>query len=588
MKAELDNALSAARKKLVDQMNPGGFWEGELSSSALATALAVFALAQVDQKKHHDAIFDGLRWMAENVNADGGWGDSPDSQSNISATLLCWSAFSITDPADRRFEDTVGKAESWLTNDVGSLEPADIASAVVRSYGNDRTFSAPILTMCALAGRLGPSTWKLVPQLPFELAVFPRRMFRFLRLSVVSYAIPALIAIGLVRHVHRPVKSPVRRGVRRLVTKRVLKVLKDIQPDNGGFLEATPLTGFVVMSLAASGYREHPVTRRGAEFLLSSARDDGSWPIDTNLATWVTTLAVGALTTGNTDEHRLSEQQKEAVRDWLLAQQYTERHRFTCAEPGGWAWTDLPGAVPDADDTSGALLALTRLGAADDASRKAAAAGIRWLMGLQNADGGIPTFCRGWGKLPFDRSCPDITAHALRAFDAWYDELEPGMQARVNTSMTAATGYLERVQRDDGAWIPLWFGNQRAPGRENPTYGTAQTVLALREIAPGRLPNLDLLIQCGTQWLLSAQNGDGGWGGAPDVESSIEETALAVRALAGLGQDDAVEGGVRWLIQRTDGGSNFPRAPIGLYFASLWYSEKLYPLVFTAAALGRC
>ncbi len=31
------------------------------------------------------------------------------------------------------------------------------------------------------------------------------------------------------------------------------------------------------------------------------------------------------------------------------------------AAPGGWSWTDQPGAVPDADDTAGALLALHQL-----------------------------------------------------------------------------------------------------------------------------------------------------------------------------------------------------------------------------------
>jgi squalene-hopene/tetraprenyl-beta-curcumene cyclase len=28
-------------------------------------------------------------------------------------------------------------------------------------------------------------------------------------------------------------------------------------------------------------------------------------------------------------------------------------------------------------------------------------------------------------------------------------------------------------------------------------------------------------------------------------------------------------------------------SPIGFYFAKLWYFEKLYPLIFTVAALGR-
>ena len=47
----------------------------------------------------------------------------------------------------------------------------------------------------------------------------------------------------------------------------------------------------------------------------------------------------------------------------------------------------------------------------------AARAGLGWLLDLQNHDGGWPTFCRGWGHLPFDRSGTDLTAHALRALE---------------------------------------------------------------------------------------------------------------------------------------------------------------------------
>ena len=125
-------------------------------------------------------------------------------------------------------------------------------------------------------------------------------------------------------------------------------------------------------------------------------------------------------------------------------------HPYTNAAPGGWAWTDLPGGVPDADDTPGAILALVvatmqrtsdvsrgcpedeihhggtdraiptspclRTSVVNSAVNDAAESGIRWLINLQNRDGGFPTFCRGWGTLPFDRSSPDITAHCLRAY----------------------------------------------------------------------------------------------------------------------------------------------------------------------------
>jgi squalene-hopene/tetraprenyl-beta-curcumene cyclase len=56
-----------------------------------------------------------------------------------------------------------------------------------RRYGRDKTFAVPILTNQALAG-LAP--WSDVSPLPFELACLPQRFYRFVRLPVVSYAIP--------------------------------------------------------------------------------------------------------------------------------------------------------------------------------------------------------------------------------------------------------------------------------------------------------------------------------------------------------------------------------------------------------------
>ncbi len=66
---------------------------------------------------------------------------------------------------------------------------------------------------------------------------------------------------------------------------------------------------------------------------------------------WVTTLSINAL--GEDVGELLSEIERNSLRDWLLAQQYLEVHPYTNAPPGGWAWTNLPGGVPDADDTAG-------------------------------------------------------------------------------------------------------------------------------------------------------------------------------------------------------------------------------------------
>src|SRR5262249_138118 len=143
--------------------------------------------------------------------------------------------------------------------------------------------------------------------------------------------------------------------LRRSARRKSLRVLESIQPSSGGFLEATPLTSFVTLSLASIGEAEHPVARKGVEFLVKSVGPDGSWAIDSNLSVWVTTLSVNGLGAGG-GLGKLDDLQE--LKEWLLRQQFQERHPYTGADSGAWGWTHLPGSVPDADDTSGALLAL--------------------------------------------------------------------------------------------------------------------------------------------------------------------------------------------------------------------------------------
>jgi squalene-hopene/tetraprenyl-beta-curcumene cyclase len=613
--AQLETAYQTALAALLAERKPEGHWVGELSTSALSTATAVSALALVRKASIAHGSFDslisgGIDWLAAHQNADGGWGDTVRSLSNISTTMLCRAAFHLAGMAGDHGQE-LRHSEEWLHLRHGQTAE-ELAEAIRARYGKDRTFSVPILMTSALAGLV---SWRELPTLPFELACFPQSWFRFLRIPVVSYALPALIAIGQAVHHHRPPRNPLTRLVRRMAIGKSLRVLERIQPSSGGFLEATPLTSFVAMALASIDRADHPVVSKGVEFLVASVRPDGSWPIDTNLATWVTTLSINALATaGELDKL----DRKEELRDWLLRQQYKERHPYTGAEPGGWAWTDLPGGVPDADDTSGVTLALAhvlmsreerleqeRLLQAFDREEyerdSRAEGGIRWLVDLQNADGGWPTFCRGWGHLPFDRSGCDLTAHALRAIACWLERLWNARYRANPVFRKMAKGpplipqrfrvidvgleYLACAQRSDGSWLPLWFGNQHAPDDENPTYGTARVLAAYRD--------LDLMnsepAQRGIAWLLSVQNADGGWGGAANTPSSIEETALAVEVLLDTGPaaEAAVERGLAWLIERIEAGGLSQPTPIGFYFAKLWYFEKLYPIIFSVAALGR-
>ena len=611
-------AYQKLREALLAERTAAGHWEGELASSALATATAVSALVVAGQQTcglphgtavwggrpaerlpeshpHAGLIWAGIRWLAAQQNEDGGWGDAPRARSNIACTMLVRAAFRLA-----------GATDAYAVIDeraAGYVERAGGVAGLRRRYGKDKTFAVPILTNCALAGL---ASWAEVDPLPYELAALPQAWFRFLRLPVVSYAIPALVAMGLVRHVQLGCRNPLRGMVRAMVRARVLRVLDAMQPASGGFLEATPLTSFVVMSLAACGLAAHPVVQRGLAFLRASVRGDGSWPIDTNLATWLTTLSVNALAIADADAAGT------AWLDWLLACQHQRPHRSTGAAPGGWGWSDLPGAVPDADDTAGALLALAHAATACAPEQRckveaAATAGLRWLMDLQNADGGWPTFCRGWGRLPFDRSGTDLTAHALRALAAWQPLLrqacrkaDQGPACRLDLAVRRGFAFLRRSQQPDGAWWPLWFGNEWHPQEANPVYGTSRALLAYA--AWDRLHMAEA--RRGLEWLTRSQAADGGWGGgAAGGPSSVEETALAVEALAaaahhaeqtavartqeGAGVWEALARGTGWLVQAVAAQKYLVCSPIGLYFAKLWYYERLYPLIFATAALGR-
>ena len=576
------------RRQLLD-LRTGHVWTGQLSSSALSTALTFVALGSETPKS--------LCWLLDHVNSDGGWGDTPESISNLSTTLIVRDTLIYAERmqlcgADReRVTRTRHVADAWIRTKTGDDSPASIVAALARIYGHDRTFAVPILVFHAIS--TGDTTcWKAIPPLPFLLALLPRGFYRLLRLHVVSYALPALIAVGLCRSLAKA-RAERRFAWAAYLAAPLLRKLHALQPSHGGFLDATPLTAFVCLALRHAGFDNHAVYTRGCQFLRASLRPDGSTAIDSNLRTWVTSLAIRSLLIDRPQSEDLPQQEREALIRWYCDTQYRVVHPFTGAAPGGWAWTDLPGGVPDADDTSAALIALHLL-ASPQPSRAivdVAQAGLSWLLAVQNSDGGIPTFCRGWGKLPFDQSCPDITAHAVHASARWLSvfsatpPLAPDFTHRLKKAIVKMLRYLHNTQHLDGRWDALWFGHQAHPHGKNPIVGTARVVDALRYARRYGLETGDLstMIQRGCDWLATQQNGHGAWSMG---SGSMEETALAMIALTGTSDTIAAHRGGAWLRCHTLEALSVP-APIGLYFALLWYHEQLYPRVWVLEALGK-
>ncbi len=583
-------ALQKLQTVMLDDRNSAGHWVGELSGSALATATALSTLSFYEQanplnrhgERIRSQIESGFNWLAGQQNSDGGFGDTNLSHSNISTTMLVVAAVHASGKRDE-FAQLVSDAEKYIEAQGG-------IPALRKRYGKDKTFAVPILANCAMAGIVD---WKEVAALPFEAACVPQRFYNLMQMPVVSYAVPALVAIGQIKFLKDPPWNPAMRLIRKMAVGRSLSVLKRMQPGSGGFLEAVPLTSFVSMALIKSDRANHPVVKKGIQFILKSFRDEGSWPIDTNLATWNTTLSINALSVKWPENG----EDWNSTLDWVLKCQNQEIHPFTGAAPGGWGWTDLSGSVPDADDTPGALLALANLqthNGFDEPTREkiqeAARGGVKWLLDLQNRDKGWPTFCRGWGRFPFDRSGADITAHVLRALHLWRGKFPSD---RIEKAIESGFAFLEKNQDTEGRWAPLWFGNQDYKEELNPFYGTAKVLLAYRDA--GRFDTQ--AAKKGLNWIAANQNSDGGWGGGPSLKrpqvglgnSSVEETALCLETLASSPNPDhssCVLNGIEWLATAVENDLVLQSWPIGFYFAKLWYYEKQYPLIFATAALG--
>ena len=125
---------------------------GELSCSALSTATAVSALSLVakhapdDHRQETCRQFTarGLQWLVQRQNADGGWGDTDKSLSNIATTMLVRAAIHLAGEAQPHVEP-LERAEQYIESQGG-------LAGLRRRYGTDKTFAEPILTNCALAG----------------------------------------------------------------------------------------------------------------------------------------------------------------------------------------------------------------------------------------------------------------------------------------------------------------------------------------------------------------------------------------------------------------------------------------------------
>ncbi|MEX2172793.1 MAG: squalene--hopene cyclase [Pirellulaceae bacterium] len=303
--------------------------------------------------------------------------------------------------------------------------------------------------------------------------------------------------------------------------------------------------------------------------------------------------------------------------DWLLDKEVTRPGDWShnvAAAPGGWYFEHHNEFYPDVDDTAMALIALgevkggrrSEVGGQDksllnsdlcsltSSSRlrginAACERGRRWMMAMQNRDGGWGAFDKDNDsqflcRVPFadhnamiDPSTPDLTARVLESLAAW--QVSPD-----DPAIGRAIAYLRNTQERDGCWFGRWGVNY--------IYGTWQTLVGLTAIG---VPSDDPAVRRGANWLLSCQQACGGWGESPDSYERPElrgqgpctpsQTAWALLGLMAAKNTSAVERGIRYLLetQNPDGawdepeftGTGFPR----VFYLRYHYYRIYFPLL---------
>jgi len=400
------------------------------------------------------------------------------------------------------------------------------------------------------------------------------------------------------------------RPIREFALARAERFIVDRQEADGSWGGIQPPWVYSLMALHLAGYPlEHPVMRRGLEGLerfMIEDRDDAcgvgapageSRRLEAcQSPVWDTALAIIALgDAGLPAEHPAI----LGAAEWLLGEEVTVHGDWSVRRPelapGGWAFEFANVNYPDVDDTVEVVLALSRLagGAPLATIDGAIARALRWVEGMQSAEG-------GWGafdadntralvrELPFldfgeviDEPSADVTAHAVEML---------GVLGLGETSAARrGVQWLIDQQEADGSWFGRWGINH--------VYGTGAAVPGL--IAAGVDPSR-ACIRRAVSWLEAHQNEDGGWGEDPRSyddpkwigrgPSTPSQTAWALLALHAAGEhSDSVRRGLLWLVdtQLPDGTWAEPQYT-GTGFPSDFYiNYHLYRLVFPIMALGR-
>ncbi|MCC7203734.1 MAG: squalene--hopene cyclase, partial [Phycisphaeraceae bacterium] len=389
--------------------------------------------------------------------------------------------------------------------------------------------------------------------------------------------------------------------LRRRALKRIEEWIVERTDRSDGLGAIFPPMVYIIIALRCVGYdRNHPKiqeSHKHLDDLMLHDEADQTIRIQPCFSPiWDTGIALYALTEAGLDGSHPS---VKRCADWLASKECRQAGDWAAnvrqpVEPSGWYFEFNNGYYPDVDDTAMVTMALRKTGLEDvDA---AAERGVKWILAMQNDDGGWAAFDRDTHNRPLlehvpfadhnaiqDPSCPDITGRTLECLG------HMGLPVH-HTTVQKAIRYLRSRQEREGCWFGRWGVNY--------IYGSWQVLCGLRTIGYDMSRRW---VQKAGAWLKSVQQADGSFGEScdsygdpglkgigPSTASQTAWGAMAMMAVYGPGDVD-VQRAIRWLCKtQLENGTWDEPWFTGTGFPKVFYLRyHLYRLYFPVMALGR-
>lgn len=625
-RSDLLEALDRAQQALLARQDEAGWWQGEDEANQTLDAQYIFLLhytGLLARPEYQDKARRLANWIRRTQRPDGTWAIYHDAPGCLSVTTESYAALKLMgDPADAPH---MAKAREFILSKGGPAKTR-------------------VLTKFELA-LLGELPWAACPSIPIQFILMPGRS-RFNIYELAYWARVCTVPLAILADQKKVVPVPPGRGIAELfaepATSRELyeghdpplvswgnffltadKVLKwadrrgvlplrevalrraerwilEHQDDSGDWGGIFPAIANSLLALFVRGMSvEDERFKKGM-----AALERFEWPDhardETHIApcvspVWDTAWTVLGLVEGGMSPDHLAV--TKALR-WLAKMQIRRKGDWARKAPhvpaGGWAFQFFNDFYPDTDDSAVVVMALMNAGA--DLPDKAAVLerGVRWITGLQNADG-------GWGA--FERDVDDVVYNEILYNDE-KNMLDPSTVdvtgrilemlghlgvSRRDPVVERAEAYVRREQEADGKWWGRWGVNY--------VYGTWSVVRGLAAIGVG--PD-DPAMQKAADWLERYQQADGGWGEscasylpgreAETIPSTASQTAWGLMGLIACGRahGEAARRGARWLIEHQAEHGLWDEAHFtGTGFPNAFYLKyHMYPCYFPVLALG--